>query len=197
MFLKKNFMPNTLKLGNREVKYALKKSRRARHLRVAVRCDATVVVTAPAWLPEYKIEKFLQAKIGWIFGKVEYFRRAGFKSLGGYFGRGRTGYKKYKEQAREFILEKIKKINQYYNFSFSRIAVKNNKTSWGSCSKKNNLNFNYKLIFLPVRLAEYIVAHELCHLKEFNHSKKFWNLVRESVPDFKERRRELKKYLCR
>ena len=105
---------------------------------------------------------------------------------------GLAEYRKLKQQARCLVQEKIAQINQLYNFSFNRICVKNHKSRWGSCSKKGNLNFNYKIMHLPADLAEYIVAHELCHLRELNHSARFWALVARAVPDYKERRRKLK-----
>ena len=101
-------------------------------------------------------------------------------------------YRKLKQFARGFVKEKIVQLNQFYNFSFNRISIKNHKSRWGSCSKKGNLNFNYKIIHLSVELAEYIVVHELCHLKELNHSSRFWDLVAKAIPDYKERRRKLK-----
>lgn len=101
-------------------------------------------------------------------------------------------YRKFKEHARGFIKEKIVEINKFYNFSFNRVCIKNHKSRWGSCSKKGNLNFNYKIIHLPLELAEYIVVHELCHLKELNHSSRFWALVAKAVPDYKARRKKLK-----
>ncbi len=105
---------------------------------------------------------------------------------------GRREYKKLKERARFLVHAHLARINQIYNFSFNRVCVKNHKSRWGSCSKKGNLNFNYKIIHLPVELAEYIVVHELCHLKELNHSSRFWALVVKAVPDYKARRRKLK-----
>ncbi|PIP23438.1 MAG: hypothetical protein COX90_01110 [Candidatus Nealsonbacteria bacterium CG_4_10_14_0_2_um_filter_38_17] len=70
--------------------------------------------------------------------------------------------------------------------------MKNQKTRWGSCFKKGNPNFNYKIALLSQRLADYIVVHELCHLGELNHSQKSWNLVAKAVPDYPEIRDELK-----
>lgn len=105
---------------------------------------------------------------------------------------GRREYKKLKERARFLIHAYLTRINQVYSFSFNRVCVKNHKSRWGSCSKKRNLNFNYKIVHLPAELAEYIVAHELCHLQELNHSRNFWDLVAKAVPDYKERRRKLK-----
>lgn len=107
-------------------------------------------------------------------------------------GGGVGEYRKFKEQSRGFIKQKIIELNQFYNFSFNRVCIKNHKSRWGSCSKKGNLNFNYKIIHLPLELAEYIVVHELCHLKELNHSSRFWALVAHAVPDYKARRKKLK-----
>lgn len=104
----------------------------------------------------------------------------------------RREYKKLKEHARFLVHAHLARLNQFYNFSFNRVCVKNHKSRWGSCSKKGNLNFNYKIIHLPVELAEYIVVHELCHLRELNHSPRFWALVARAVPDYKKRRHQLK-----
>ncbi len=177
-------------LRDREVQYTVKKSARARHLRVAIYCDASVVVTVPVNFGEYKIERFLKEKANWVLKKLDYFLRLSkITRIGG----GRREYKKYREQAREFARMKVEKINQIYNFSFGKIFIKNHKTRWGSCSKKQNLNFNFKIIFLTERLAEYIVTHELCHLQEFNHSRKFWDLLARAIPDYRQCRKELKK----
>lgn len=177
-------------LRDREIEYGLKKSARARRLRVAIYCDASVVVTTPVGFSENKVEKFLKEKAGWVIEKLDYF--SGLKKttrLGG----GEEEYKKYRNQARDFVEKRVEKINKIYNFSFNKIFIKNHKTRWGSCSKKRNLNFNYKIIFLPDKLADYVVAHELCHLEEFNHSRKFWNLVSKAVPDYLNLVKQIKK----
>jgi predicted metal-dependent hydrolase len=88
--------------------------------------------------------------------------------------------------------QRIEYYNQYYGFKYNKINIKNQKTRWGSCSKKGNLNFNYKILFLSAETRDYIVVHELCHLKEFNHSKKFWNLVAETIPNYLQIRKNLK-----
>jgi predicted metal-dependent hydrolase len=103
-------------------------------------------------------------------------------------------YKRYKEQARAYIAARIGQLNAVYGFVFHRISIKNQKTMWGSCSKKGNLNFNYRLIHLPTELADYVIVHELCHLKELNHSKRFWDLVGVALPEYPRLRRELKKH---
>lgn len=181
-------MKRRITLHNKTINYAVKKSKRARRLRVAVYCDSAVVVTAPQGLSESKIEHFLRLKAAWVLDKIAYFRNLG-KTI--QLPRGKRAFKKYRNEALAFVENKIADINKIYNYSYNEIVVKNHKSRWGSCSKKRNLNFNYRVIFLPVRLAEYIIAHELCHLGALDHSRKFWGLVERVVPDFRSRIKEL------
>lgn len=102
-------------------------------------------------------------------------------------------YEEHKELARGIIRERTAHWNQFYGFSYKRIAIKNQRTCWGSCSEHGNLNFNYKIVFLPEVLMDYVIVHELCHLAELNHSETFWSHVAKTIPDFKERRARLKK----
>lgn len=184
-------------VNNHEIEYTIRKSARARNLRLTVNCDASVVITIPTYFFGMgRVEKFLQAKADWVLSKIDYFNKhkdrikeSGIPLCRG----GRREYKQYREKARSYILQKIAQINHDKEFSFNRIAIKNNKTRWGSCSRKGNLNFNYRLIFLPVRQAEYIIVHELCHLKEMNHASQFWSLVEKYVSDYKIHRRALRR----
>ena len=95
------------------------------------------------------------------------------------------------------MYELLVHFNQFYNFPIKRVSIKNLTSRWGSCSSKGNLNFNYKIIALPRYLQEYLVVHEMCHLKEFNHSEKFWRLVAHTVPDYKKYRKEIRNILVR
>ncbi|MDP3883302.1 MAG: M48 family metallopeptidase [Candidatus Staskawiczbacteria bacterium] len=100
---------------------------------------------------------------------------------------------KKREQARIFVENRLSHFNKHYNFEINRIAIKNASSRWGSCSSKKNLNFNYKIIYLRPELADYLIVHELCHLGELNHSKRFWALVKETIPDYLEINRELRR----
>src|SRR6185369_1027600 len=100
--------------------------------------------------------------------------------------------KRHREAARVLVHAQLSHFNSFYNFSYGRVSIKDTKSRWGSCSKRGNLNFNYKILFLPPHLADYLIVHELCHLKEFNHSPRFWSLVGQTVPDHKAIRRELR-----
>lgn len=95
-------------------------------------------------------------------------------------------YEEHKERARALVHEKLAHWNWYYNCTYNRVAIKNLRSRWGSCSSKGNLNFNYRIVFLPEALFDYIVVHELCHLIEFNHSITFWEHVARTIPDHHE-----------
>lgn len=100
-------------------------------------------------------------------------------------------YLRHKEEARSLVKERLEHFNAFYKFKYNRVAIKNHKRRWGSCSSKGNLNFNYRIVFLPPHLADYLVVHELCHLGEFNHSPRFWALVGKTISDWEKRRKEL------
>jgi hypothetical protein len=181
-------MKRRIVLHDKTVAYAIKTSKRARRMRVAVYCDSTVVVTLPNGFAESKVEHFLRIKAAWVLDKIAYFKTLGNTVR---LPNGKRAFKKYREEAYGFVERKIEEINKIYNYSYNKIVIKNHKTRWGSCSKKRNINFNYRIIFLPERLAEYIIAHELCHLGAFDHSRKFWSLVEKSIPDFRKCIKEL------
>lgn len=110
--------------------------------------------------------------------------------------RSRRLYIANKEAARAIVYERIRHFLAHYGelhgIKVGKIAIRNQKSRWGSCSKKGNLNFNYKLVFLSPELRDYVIVHEICHIKEFNHGEGFWSLVAEAVPDHRELRKQLK-----
>jgi predicted metal-dependent hydrolase len=109
------------------------------------------------------------------------------------FRSNKKRYLKHKEDARTLVTERLEYFSTVHDFEYNRVSIRNQKTRWGSCSTKGNLNFNYKIFFLPPHMRDYIIVHELCHLKEFNHSRNFWDLVEEICPDCFEIRKELRK----
>lgn len=100
----------------------------------------------------------------------------------------------YREKTLEIILEKVEILYKYFNVEPNSIRVKQQKKRWGSCNSKRDLMFNWRLSMAPSYVVEYIVLHEMCHMVHMDHSKKFWVLVEEIMPDYKERRKWLKKY---
>lgn len=101
-------------------------------------------------------------------------------------------YVEHKETARELTLARLAHFNQHYNLKWNRVAIRNQRRCWGSCSSLKNLNFNYKILLLPDHLRDYIIVHELCHLVHLNHGEEFWNLVGEQIPEYKQRVAELR-----
>lgn len=143
-----------------------------------------------SFLSKKIINKFIKEKTGWILKKIRYFKR--FKNIK--ISRfDKRHYLKHKKNALELAVERVEYFNKIFKFEYNRINVRNQKTRWGSCSIKRNLNFNYRILFLPPKPRDYIIVHELCHLEEFNHSRKFWKLVAETAPDYLETRKKLRK----
>ena len=102
----------------------------------------------------------------------------------------------YRAKAREVISDVVACYANKLNLSYKRISIRDQKTRWGSCSSAGNLNFSYRLVMMPLKVIDYVVVHELCHLKEMNHSKRFWVLVSKVLPDYKERKKWLVDNSC-
>lgn len=90
----------------------------------------------------------------------------------------------YKVQSRRVFQERVNYYSSKIKISPNRIAIKDQKSRWGSCSSKGNINLNYRLIMAPIEIIDYVIVHELCHLVHLNHSKEFWALVEEISPNY-------------
>jgi predicted metal-dependent hydrolase len=176
-------------LNGIKIEYTHKISKRAKRLRLAVHCGGEVIVTTPRFVTQNFIEKFMLQKAEWLLNKIEQLKNVKKKPSA---KESKADYQKYKDVALKIAESKVKEFNKIYNFKYNKISIKNQKTRWGSCSRKGNLNFNYKIALLSEKLANYLVVHEICHLGEFNHSKKFWTLVGKTIPDHLELRKQLK-----
>ena len=88
------------------------------------------------------------------------------------------------------ILTKVYNLNL---LNYKRVAIRDQKSRWGSCSSRGNLNFNYRLILLTDQMCDYVIVHELCHLLEMNHSDRFWSLVALAVPDYQSVKAQMRK----
>ncbi|MEZ0208875.1 MAG: M48 family metallopeptidase [Candidatus Paceibacterota bacterium] len=173
--------------------YTVKKSQKAKHLRITVRKDGSVTVTVPRRGTLSHAEKFVQEKKVWIEDKIIQLQKRSEKAGGLEIPKGsRKDLLEKKDEALALVTSRLQHFNAHYGFTWKNISVKNMTTRWGSCSKIGNLNFSYKIVYLSPKLADYLVVHELCHLGEFNHSKKFWDLVATAIPDYLTLRKQLK-----
>lgn len=176
----------------RGILHTRRSSSRAKRLGLTVYPDSRVVIVVPQGMSENIITRFVAKYSTWIQKQLKDLERYRDHT---FLPSGRHDYLRHKERARMFVHTCLQRHNAEYRMTYNRVSIKNLRRNWGSCSAKQNLNFNYKLIHLPEPLAEYIVVHELCHLAEFNHSKRFWALVARTIPDHKARRKALKRYL--
>jgi len=177
----------------KKIDYTVKKSLKARRLRITVHKDGSVVITVPTRVSLLSAAKFVQEKKKWIEEKVIHMKSRVEKREELKIPRGsRTDLEKNKDKALKLVNEKLAHFNRTYGFTWKNVSVKHLKTRWGSCSKIGNLNFSYKIIYLPNELADYLIVHELCHLGQFDHSKKFWALVERTIPNYKELRTHLR-----
>jgi len=188
--LKYPCMQKNILLQKEPVPYTLRVSGRARAMRLTIVPGGVLIVTAPARMSQSTIEQFIFKKSRWVLDKLAYAKK--FSPLRLVTG-GKRDFALHKAQALALARERVTHFNLTYGFSFKRISIKNTKSRWGSCSRKGNLNFNYRILFLPSQFSDYIIAHELCHLGEFNHSLRFWTLVAKTIPDYAGLRRELRK----
>jgi predicted metal-dependent hydrolase len=100
----------------------------------------------------------------------------------------------YHAEAARLINDIADRLSSQMGISYERIVIRGQKTRWGSCSRKKTLSFNWKLIMAPQAVVEYVIIHELLHLKEMNHSKRFWELVAGSCPDWRQHKKWLKEH---
>jgi len=99
----------------------------------------------------------------------------------------------YKKQANKIIRERVEYYAQLGGYHYNKVSIKELKKIWGSCSKNRNLTFNWAIIMAPIDVLDYIVVHELSHLREFNHTQRFWREVATLMPDYEEKERWLYK----
>lgn len=157
-----------------------------------LREDGTVLVRAPYRMPDAEIQRFIQEKKDWLAKhlQMQEERKRQEQPV------ERLTMQEIQELADRALTEIPKRVAYYAQLlqvDYGRITIRNQKSRWGSCSAKGNLNFNCLLMLTPPEVIDYVVVHELCHRKEMNHSARFWNEVEQILPDYRERRDWLKK----
>ena len=156
-------------------------------LAIEIRPDMRVVVRAPEKIPQNEIIKFVEEKQNWIKKHLVqmYFKAEEIKKQKKEPALTNADIEKLCQEALSVIPDKVKYYAEIMGVTYGRITIRNQKTRWGSCSSKGNLNFNCLLMLMPDKVLDYVVVHELCHLKQMNHSKKFWKEVERYMPDYK------------
>ena len=164
---------------------------RRKTISIEVTTDAQVIVRAPNRAPLSDINRFIGEKADWIDKSLNKMRQrkeeqSQKKEL------SPQEIKLLVTRAKRIIPQRVRYYADIMGVTYGRITIRMQKSRWGSCSGKGNLNFNCLLMRTPETILDYVVVHELCHLKEMNHSPRFWAEVEKVLPDYKERRKWLK-----
>ena len=158
-----------------------------RTISVQITPEGTLRVRCPRHISTQQVEAFIFSKAAWIEKHLQ--KRANTPAAQPITA---AQIRDLADMALQVIPERVAYYAQIMAVRYGRITIRNQRTRWGSCSSKGNLNFNCLLMLVPPRVMDYVVVHELCHLKQMNHSKAFWLLVENVLPDYKESRKWLK-----
>lgn len=168
-----------------EIAYRIVRSDR-RTIAIQITRDGAVVVRCPRKMPASQVTAFVDSKRSWIEKQLTVCVIPCRKLTSGEMT-------ELKRLAAEKVYSTVARLAPQIGVTYGRISLRWQKTRWGSCSTKGNLNFNCLLALAPAEVLDYVVVHELCHRKEMNHSIRFWTEVERALPDYKAARLWLKK----
>ena len=166
------------------VEVHVRESARARRLKIVVAPGRPPEVVVPLRTSEQSIRALLDQHEGWLARQLARVREP---QLTLEHMTEREGRARARAHLQELAMDEASRLG----VSFRRVAIRDQRTRWGSCSSRGTLSFNWRLVLAPLEVAEYVVVHELCHLREPNHSPRFWQLVATARPGYPEQRRWL------
>ena len=161
------------------------KNNRAKRIIISIKPEF-VRVTVPRRQTLKNAQKFVNTKINWIKKHSNNMKVLTEKS--------KKLPKIDREEARENLEKRLSELAEQHNFQYNRVSIRSQRTRWGSCSSKDNISLNMKLLHLPQQLIDYILLHELVHTRVKNHSKDFWNELETVVPNARTVDEQLREY---
>lgn len=172
------------------IKYKVIYTKR-KSLAIIIKNDGEVHVRAPKHrlFDNSKIDEFVNNKKDWIVENVEKMKK-NVKEKRPELSKEEKSKKK--KEAKAIIFDRIEYYAEKYGFKYSKLRLSSAKTRWGSCSGTNTISINWNLIFAPTDIMDYVIIHELSHIRHHNHSDRFWAEVEKYVPDYKDKRKWLK-----
>lgn len=170
-----------------KITYEWVKSNR-KTIAIQIKEDGRVVVRTPYSMSRVKAEQFIEERRDWILKNQKALKEKQDQKMMITQEMRKAGV----EKAMEIFPKRVEYYARLMGISYGRITIREQKTRWGSCSGKGNLNFNWKLTLMPPEVLDYVVVHELAHRREMNHSRDFWKIVEQVLPDYQERRKRLK-----
>ncbi len=143
-----------------------------------------LIVRAPKLMPQFMIENFVKKHKKWIKRKMKNYK-VGDECIRP-LQKSEKEILKLKQKAKAYIPWRVEKLAKRFDKKYNKIKITSAKTRWWSCTSQKNLNFSYRLIQAEKKAIDYVIIHELAHLKYMNHSKKFWLHVEEMMSDYKQ-----------
>lgn len=171
--------------------YELVRSGR-RSISVEIKKGGRIIVRAPQRMSAEGVERFLYQKSAWIEKHLRI--QLGYSADFDFDRYGKKEITELKAKAREVIFPLVEHYKTLLEVQPSAVKINAAKKRFGSCSAKNSLNFSCFLVLYPMPAIEYVTVHELCHIKEHNHSKNFYRHIESVMPDYRERERVLSEY---
>ena len=156
---------------------------------IQIKSDGRIVVRAPLRMSRADIMRLVEEKSGWIEKHLAQLRRQSGSAEPAFTA---AQLRQLAEAARQDLPRRAARFAPLVGVSYGRITIRAQKSRWGSCSSKGNLNFNCLLMLCPEEVRDYVVVHELCHRKEMNHSDRFWQELARVLPDYEKQRKWLK-----
>ena len=180
-------------LENEEIEVEIVRSKR-RSMALQIRTDGSVLVRVPMRVSDRTIRRFVTSHARWIEeNRSQMFARRQYLAENPYdIPEWESLTASDKKVAKQKIIERVDYYADCMGIDYGSISMRNQKSRWGSCSSKGNLNFNYRLAYLPQELLDYVVVHELAHIAHKNHGPQFWALVERYLPDYRARRAMLR-----
>lgn len=171
------------------IPYKIQKSRR-KTWSLSLQPDGSLLIKIPLWLPHQEAFRLMEQKADWITEKYHKWQAANARKKASTLTdtQRKALEERYRKAAKEYFPARVAYYEKLLGVTHTSITIRDQKTRWGSCSARGGLNFNWRLMLAPPRILDYVVVHELCHRKEMNHSKAFWNAVEMILPDYKELR---------
>lgn len=181
-----------ISLDKEEIEVEIIRSKR-RSMAIQIRTDGSVVVRVPMHASDRAIKRFVSAHARWIAdNRGQMFERRKKLADNPYdIPAWESLSAADKKIAKQKIMEHVDYYSRRMEIDYGSISMRNQKSRWGSCSSKGNLNFNYRLAYLPEELLDYVVVHELAHRRHMDHSAAFWEEVETYYPAYKKCRQML------
>ncbi len=167
----------------------LEKSNRARRLRIGIRPFKGIRVTVPYGVSFTRAEEFVRSNVEWMVKHLRQMKQV--EQL--HQNIKEESVPLDRQEARQILINRLQALAQQNGFSFNKVFIRNQTTLWGSCSAKNNINLNLRLVRLPQHLMDYVILHELVHTKIKNHSPKFWIELAKYISNPRSISKELRK----